>query len=257
MRLILIALAAIVALPSLACSQDYYRDDYWREKRRANRTWAEKAMNEDHSDIPGRRYRPARKPRREVHEPVVSGNRYDGSRYEVYSDNKYRDGPRVYGMEVRQGEAGDIAIDRLEADEMRGPEGRVCKRYTIRAYGRADKDLTDAIRTAVVAWQEDARTRAGERFMASATAIDPYNRCFRAETNESTTGQIIESAANALRMDGFRKRCEVVATPCKESWKSGFNPAITTTNRSPQDGQPTGPNGRPIVIRELTPNGAR
>lgn len=233
MKPLLIAALAIVVLPGAAVAQDYSADAYWRGKRQEHRSWAERALNEDHSDIPGRRYRYA-KPRK----PATQAERRHGTspRLSAYESRGREYGPRVYSYEARSGAPSS---------------GQICLNETT-GIGQAMLDIRSAMESAKLDWNQRVRYTYGERFMNLAVALDIRSRCSRAETNESVIGRQYEKWVETFtngNSDPFRKRCEIIAAPCSVEWHQGLAPS--TPNERTENSEL--PPYREPVIREMQP----
>jgi hypothetical protein len=229
MKALLVAALAVLVIPSAAFAQNYSSEEYWRSKRREHRTWAERALSEDHSDIPGRRYRYA-KTRRHIVERRSSRPRA----YQTVENRGY--GPRVYSYEARSGTQSS---------------GQLCL-GEVTGIGQAMIDVRSALESAKLDWNQRVRYAYGERFMNIAVALDIRSRCSRAETNESVIGRQYEKWVEAFtdgKADPFRKRCEIIAAPCSVEWHQGLAPS--TPNERTENSEL--PPYREPVIRELQP----
>jgi len=162
--------------------------------------WAAKAFDEDRQTYRGNRYRYARqhRPRVEYVEPVR---------------------PRVYGW-VSPG-----------VTSFHAPH---CAPDTV-GIGQATIGADDALASAKIDWMQRVRFSFGELYVNLDAAQDVRSRCSRAEINEGLVGRTVEKMANAVgREDAFRKRCEIIARPCRVPLQPGMQAITPTSQTMPQ-----------------------
>jgi hypothetical protein len=194
--------AAVGAFASRLRAEDYYSDQAWRDRRRESRTWAEKALSDDRSDVPGRRYQSYRSPRRHVQRgPEIT-----------YRNLDIGNGPRV---------AGWIGQASIRRDMLSGVGCFPVVEDHSAEHGSEEAAWTDAVRT----WRAQVRWKYGERFADDTNAINVVRQCSRSSVNETLVGRVAEGVAKAIGSEtgGTLTRCQISAEPCMapKSYDSG------------------------------------
>lgn len=104
--------------------------------------------------------------------------------------------------------------------------GPLCLQAAVRERGEEYNTINGAKVDAVRRWQASVRADYGERFMDIATARNITYDCHRSSTNESWQGKAVAMVGRALEKltgdeeDAYKKRCVVVAIPCREPLRS-------------------------------------
>lgn len=105
-------------------------------------------------------------------------------------------------------------------------QGPLCLSAAVRERGEEYNTINGAKVDAVRRWQAAVRADYGERFMDIATARNITYDCHRSSTNESWQGKAAALVGRALEKltgdeeDAYKKRCVVVAIPCREPLRS-------------------------------------
>lgn len=105
-------------------------------------------------------------------------------------------------------------------------QGPLCLQAAVRERGEEYNTVNGAKIDAVRRWQAAVRADYGERFMDIATARNITYDCHRSSTNESWQGKAAALVGRALEKltgdeeDAYKKRCVVVAIPCREPLRS-------------------------------------
>ncbi len=63
-------------------------------------------------------------------------------------------------------------------------------------------------------FENSARWRYGEKFMAISNARSVVKQCSRSSGNQSVTGKLMERVAESVGAEGFKHRCSIIAEPC-------------------------------------------
>jgi len=112
----------------------------------------------------------------------------------------------------------DRVDERWHYRESRFEVGAFCKDEMIRVVGDTHLTHEGALKAAERHWQATVRYDFGERYMGLDNARGYRFRCDRAETNESTLGKLGEAVSGG---EGYRKRCLVLARPCRAPLERG------------------------------------
>lgn len=105
-------------------------------------------------------------------------------------------------------------------------QGPLCLQAAVRERGEEYNTINGAKIDAVRRWQAAVRADYGERFMDIATARNITYDCHRSSTNESWQGKAAALVGRAIEKltgdeeDAYKKRCVVVAIPCREPLRS-------------------------------------
>lgn len=105
-------------------------------------------------------------------------------------------------------------------------QGPLCLQAAVRERGEEYNTVNGAKIDAVRRWQAAVRADYGERFMDIATARNITYDCHRSSTNESWQGKAAALVGRAIEKltgdeeDAYKKRCVVVAIPCREPLRS-------------------------------------
>ena len=135
------------------------------------------------------------------------GRRHNSPPYRPYrpyrSNHRDHEATRVYGIVQRP----HIRVERdeLSAVVCFAPISAISHEYT-------SEDT--AWRNAQIAFENLARWQYGERFAAVANAANIQRMCNRSSSPQSVAGKIGEAMASAVGNDGFRHRCQIIASPC-------------------------------------------
>lgn len=70
-----------------------------------------------------------------------------------------------------------------------------------------------ALKSARRHWGALVRSQVGEQWMDIAVAIQVRHKCYRASTNETALGKVLEAVG-----DNFQWRCEIKARACQPGW---------------------------------------
>lgn len=168
--------------------------------------------------------------------------RYEWVRYQRprgYHNHHHRHNHQGY---LRQGIYSPTYVD----------QGPLCLSAPVRERGEEHATVNGAKIDAVRRWQATVRADHGERFMDIATAHHIVYDCHRSSTNESWQGKAAAFAGRVLERltgdeeDAYKKRCVVVATPCREALRpvAYDGKPVAEDNRSNQE-----------MIRELERQG--
>lgn len=131
-------------------------------------------------------------------------------------------------------------------------QGPLCLSAPVRERGEEYNTVNGAKIDAVRRWQAAVRADYGERFMDIATAKNIVYDCHRSSTNESWQGKAAAFAGRVLEKitgdeeDAYKKRCVVVAVPCREPLRAVSAEGPIEDRRSTQQ-----------QIRELEEKGYR
>jgi hypothetical protein len=71
-----------------------------------------------------------------------------------------------------------------------------------------------AYKDAMRVWENLVRWKMGERFMSISNAAEITRQCSRSSGNQSIVGRAVEAMASAVGQDGFKHRCQIIASPC-------------------------------------------
>ena len=100
--------------------------------------------------------------------------------------------------------------------------GPLCLNAPVRERGEERNTINGAKIDAVRRWQASVRADFGERFMDISSAKNIVYDCHRSSANESFAGKAAEFIGRQIEKftgdeeDAYKKRCVVVATPCRE-----------------------------------------
>jgi hypothetical protein len=100
--------------------------------------------------------------------------------------------------------------------------GPLCLNAPVRERGEERNTINGAKIDAVRRWQASVRADFGERFMDVSSAKNIVYDCHRSSSNESFAGKAAEFLGRQIEKltgdeeDAYKKRCVVVATPCRE-----------------------------------------
>lgn len=134
--------------------------------------------------------------------------------------------------------------------------GPLCLNAPVRERGEERNTINGAKIDAVRRWQASVRADFGERFMDISSAKNIVYDCHRSSSNESFAGKAAEFIGRQVEKltgdeeDAYKKRCVVVATPCREPLR-------------PVSYEPVAPGGSPEnlstqeMIQELERQGYR
>jgi hypothetical protein len=185
------ALAVLLAMPSAAMAQDY--DSRWIGET------IRRSLHD--SDKP----RVYRTPREHYRAP-------EPRREREHREPEIHPGTRVHGIMTH-------SQQRIQRDVL----SNVICMPPIESLSVEANTEEGAWKDAQRNWENLVRWKYGERFMAIGNAASVTKQCSRSSGNQSVAGRVAENVATVLGQDGYKHRCQIVASACMAPQEQGPN----------------------------------